>query len=355
MSEQSGRPDRGPSMNDVARHAGVSSQTVSRVANGLENVEESTRRRVLSSMQELGYRPNSAARALRSGRFHDIGVAMFTLSSYGNMRLLDAVAQAASERGYSLTLDLMRETTQRAVSETLTRLLDQGVDGIVIVIEAHLADTPMAELPPGLPVVVIDSTMRTDYPVVDSDQTASARLAVQHLLALGHATVWHVAGPATSYSAIRRRDAWRAALAEAGRAIPEVLQGDWTAESGYRAGRVIAQRDDVTAVFASNDQMALGLMRALHEAGRAVPGEVSVVGCDDTTESASFWPPLTTVHQDFEEQGRRAVRALVAEIERGPRSPDRITVPVWLVERSSTAVPGGSSVDARSTTTEVRP
>ena len=326
-------------MNDVARHAGVSSQTVSRVANGLDNVDPSTKERVLSSMQELGYRPNSAARALRSGRFHDIGVAMFTLSSYGNMRLLDAVAQAASERGYSLTLDLMREPTQRAVSDTLTRLLDQGVDGIVIVIEAHLADTTMAELPPGLPVVVIDSTTRTDYPVVDSDQAASSRLATEHLLALGHRTVWHVAGPATSYSAIRRRDAWSSTLRAAGREVPEVLQGDWTAESGYRSGLSIARRDDITAVFASNDQMALGLMRALHEAGRDVPRDLSVVGCDDTTESASFWPPLTTVHQDFEEQGRRAVQTLVTEIEQGPGTPGRLTVPVWLVERSSTASP----------------
>ncbi len=330
---------REPSMNDVARHAGVSSQTVSRVANGLDNVGESTKERVLASMRELGYRPNSAARALRSGRFRDIGVAMFTLSSYGNMRMLDAITQAASELGYSLTLDLMREPTQRAVSGAVTRLLDQGVDGIVMMIEAELTDSAMAELPAGLPVVVNTSTARTDYPVVDGDQAAAGRLATEHLLDLGHRTVWHVPGPVSSYSAMRRRDAWAATLRAAGREVPEVLQGDWTAESGYRVGLSIAERDDITAIFASNDQMALGLMRALHEAGKDVPGDVSIVGCDDTTESASYWPPLTTVHQDFEEQGRQAVHAVVAEIENGPVTPARILAPVWLVERSSTGRP----------------
>lgn len=332
-------PGRGPSMDDVARHAGVSSQTVSRVANGLDNVKEATRRRVLVAMQELGYRPNSAARALRSGRFRDIGVAMFTLSSYGNMRMLDAIASAASENDYSITLDLVREPRQKAVNGTVTRLLNQGVDGIVIIIEAHLTDTAMVQLPAGLPVVVIDSMTRDDYPVIDNDQAAGAHLATQHLLDLGHRTVWHLAGPEVSYSASRRRDEWAATLTAAKRPVPAVLQGDWTAASGYRAGAQIAERDDVTAVFAANDQMALGLMRALHEAGRGIPGDVSVVGYDDTTESESFWPPLTTVHQDFEQQGRRAVEILISEIEHAPSTPGRILVPAWLVERSSTGRP----------------
>src|SRR6185437_15481331 len=189
------RPARGPSMADVAEHAGVSTQTVSRVANGLTNVEAATRDRVLQAMQTLGYRPNKAARALRSGHFRNIGVIMFTLSSFGNMRTLDAIAISAARAGYSLTLVPVERPTQADVSVAFARLLEQAVDGVVIVIEAHIVDQADVELPPGLPVVVIDSAERDDYPVVDTDQAQGAELATQHLLDLGHASVWHVAGP----------------------------------------------------------------------------------------------------------------------------------------------------------------
>ncbi|GAB3394102.1 LacI family DNA-binding transcriptional regulator [Humibacter soli] len=334
-----GLPGRGPSMQDVAKHAGVSSQTVSRVANGLQNVEDSTRKRVLDSMQALGYRPNKAARALRSGRFQSIGVAMFTLSSYGNMRMLDSVASAAADSGYSLTLVLVGKPTQHDVSAAFDRLLEHGVDGILIVIEAHLADAAVVELPAGLPVVVVDSVTRSDYPVVDNDQAGGARLATQHLLDLGHETVWHLAGPEPSYSATRRLDEWRSVLTRAGRTIPPVRHGDWSTMAGYQAGLELGARDDVTAVFAANDQMALGLMRAFHELGRDVPGDISVVGYDDMPEAESFWPPLTTVHQDFEAVGQRSVETLLAEIEDGPGKVGTLVVPTYLVVRSSTAAP----------------
>jgi len=330
------RARRGPSLADVAGHAGVSTQTVSRVANGLTNVEAATRDRVLASMQQLGYRPNKAARALRLGRFRSIGVMMFTLSSYGNMRTLDAIAAAAATAGYSITLVPVEHKTQRDVSDAFTRLLDQAVDGIVILLEAHIVEEADVELPPGLPVVVIDSTPRTDYPLFDTDQNQGARLATEHLLSLGHDTVWHVAGPAASYSATRREASWRRTLDEAGRTVPEVLRGDWSTASGYEFGKQIAARHDITAVFASNDQMALGVIRALHEAGRDIPGDVSVVGFDDMAESDSFWPPLTTVHQDFDVVGRLSLETLIREIESGPGAPETSVVPTRLVVRAST-------------------
>lgn len=330
------RPTRGPSMGDVAAHAGVSSQTVSRVANGLSNVEETTRSRVLTSMQVLGYRPNKAARALRSGRFRNIGVVMFTLSSFGNMRTLDAIALSAARAGYSLTIVPVEHPTQQDVSVAFTRLLEQAVDGIVIVIEAHIVDEADVELPPGLPVVVIDSSARTDYPVVDTDQALGARQATQHLLQLGHPTVWHVAGPESSYSAARREGSWRETLEAAGRPVPPVFRGDWSTASGYEAGLQIARQPDVSAVFTANDQMALGVLRALHEKGRRVPHDVSVVGFDDMAESDSFWPPLTTVHQDFDIVGRQAIEILLTEIEHGLRRPATVVTPTRLVVREST-------------------
>ncbi|WP_249353898.1 LacI family DNA-binding transcriptional regulator [Microbacterium sp. 2FI] len=332
------QPRREPSMADVALAAGVSGQTVSRVATGKGVVKESTRRRVVAAMQELGYRPNSAARALKFGRYRSIGVIMFSLSSFGNMRTLDAIATDASAAGYSINLIPLRTATQSSVSGAFARLNEQAVDGIIIVIEAHrLADSEI-ELPAELPVVVIDSDDRYHYPVVDTDQAQGARLATEHLLDLGHKTVWHVAGPEESYSAHRRRQSWERTLRERGATVPEVIVGDWSAESGHRAGAWLAQQQEVTAVFAANDQMALGILRALHEAGRRVPDEISVVGFDDMAESAEFWPPLTTIRQHFDQVGALALRSLVATIERHDIEPAEL-VQTELIVRASTASP----------------
>lgn len=325
---------RGPSMADVALEAGVSGQTVSRVSNGKDNVDDATRQRVLAAMHSLGYRPNSAARALRLGRFRSIGVIMFTLSSFGNMRTLDAIAIAAAGAGYSITLIPIPHPTQGEVSIAFDRLSEQAVDGVIIIIEAHLFDEADVELPHGLPVVVVDSTARDRYPVVDTDQAEGARLATEHLLDLGHETVWHISGPAESYSATRRRESWEATLRDHGAVVPPALPGDWSTDSGYRHGLDLARLPGVTAIFAANDQMALGALRALHESGRSVPGEISVVGFDDMEEAASFWPPLTTVRQFFNEVGARSVAALIGEIEHNDAIKD-FMVPTRLIVRQS--------------------
>ncbi len=329
---------RETSMADVARRAGVSGQTVSRVANGRDNVDPLTRDRVIAAMRELGYRPNSAARALRSGRFRSIGVIMFSLSSYGNMRTLDAIASEASGAGYSLALIPLDSATQSDVSGAFDRLSEHAVDGVIILIETHQLDEAEIALPTGLPVVVVDSSARYAYPVVDTDQAQGATLATEHLLDLGHETVWHISGPRESYAAERRRAAWEVALERRGARIPDVLIGDWTAESGHELGRILAARADVTAAFVANDHMALGVMRAFHEAGRTVPGDLSIVGFDDVPEAANFWPPLTTIRQRFDRVGESAMRALIAEIE-GESPSGRELVPTTLVVRSSTAVP----------------
>ena len=329
---------RGPSMADVAREANVSGQTVSRVSNGRDNVDPETRQRVLEAMRKLGYRPNSAARALRSGRFHSIGVIMFTLSSFGNMRTLDAIAIAAADAGYSITLIPVPHPTQGEVSVAFDRLSEEAVNGVIIIVEAHLLDESDVVLPAGLPVVVVDSTARDRYPVVDTDQAHGARLATEHLLELGHRTVWHVAGPERSYSATHRRESWEATLRAHGAEVPPVVIGDWSSESGHELGLELARDPEVTAIFAANDQMALGVLRALHEAGRAVPDEVSVVGFDDMEESRSFWPPLTTVRQFFGEVGRRSVEALLHEVESGEQE-DSTLVATELVVRESSAAP----------------
>jgi DNA-binding LacI/PurR family transcriptional regulator len=330
---------RPPSQADVAELAGVSSQTVSRVANNRTNVDAETRDRVLSAMRMLGYRPNTAARALATGQFRMIGVISFALSAHGNARTLQTISHAAQEHGYSVNIVAITTPTEGAIQAAFSSLTSQAVDGIVL-IEAQILDRPGLDLPTGVPVVIADGDADRRYPSVDGNQAAGAAAATEHLLGLGHRTVWHLAGPANSYSARHRAAAWHATLKAAGAPVPPMLYGDWSATSGYAAGRELAPRDDVTAVFAANDHMALGLIRALTEAGRTVPGDVSVVGFDNVAEADYFLPPLTTVHQDFEELGRRCVTLLLDQIH-GRAAPAVSTIPLRLVLRASTAPPRG--------------
>ncbi|TCC00548.1 LacI family DNA-binding transcriptional regulator [Micromonospora zingiberis] len=329
------------SMADVARLAGVSAQTVSRVSTGHPGVVGSTRKQVLDAMRTLGYRPNSAARALKYGEFRTIGVILFTLSTTGNSRTLEAIASHAADEGYVITLIPVAAPTQDGVYGAFTRLGELAVDAVIVIMEVHLLDSTTLVLPPDVPVVVVDSDAGDRYCVVDTNQDDGARQAVDHLLDLGHRTVWHVAGPEESYASQRRTLAWRTALAEAGRPVPPPYRGNWSAEAGYRIGRELADRTDCTAIFVANDQMALGVLRALHGAGRIVPGEVSVVGFDDIAEAGSFIPPLTTVHQDFAEVGRCCVEAALRQVRTGSAETGTTLVPTRLVVRDSTAPPPG--------------
>ncbi|MFB7185529.1 LacI family DNA-binding transcriptional regulator [Streptomyces sp. NPDC056230] len=326
-------------MADVAQLAGVSSQTVSRVSNGYAGVTEETRQQVLSAMQELGYRPNSAARALKSGEFRTLGVITFSLSTTGNVRTLEAIATSAAAEGYAVTLLPVAVPTQDEVRGAFSRLEELAVDAVIVIMEVHLLDAATINLPPHVQVVVADSDAGEHYTVVDTDQTGGTRTAVQHLLGLGHDTVWHLAGPKGSYAAQRRTDAWQATLTHVGRRVPPLVRGDWSAESGYRAGLELAAREDCTAVFAANDQMALGLLRALHERDRRVPEDISVVGFDDIPEASSFLPPLTTLHQDFAEVGRLCVQAVLRKMRHDGPTHGTTLVPTRLVIRESTAPP----------------
>ncbi len=227
--------------------------------------------------------------------------------------------------------------TRDGVHGAFTRLGELAVDGIIVIMEVHLLDSSTISLPPHVQVVVVDSDAGARYSVVDADQRGGAQAAVRHLLDLGHRTVWHLAGPADSFAAQRRTDAWRDVLEQADRSVPELLHGDWSAESGYRAGQSLPE--ECTAIFAANDQMALGLLRALNERGRRVPEDVSVVGFDDIAEAASFIPPLTTVHQDFAEVGRRCVDGVLRQIRNNATEYGVTLVPTRLVVRDSTAPP----------------
>src|SRR5690606_25564437 len=257
----------------------------------------------------------------------------------GNVRTLEAIATSAADEGYAVTLLPVAAPTQDGVRGAFTRLGELAVDAVIVIMEVHLLDAGTVSLPPGVQVAVADSDAGKRYSAVDTDQAGGSRDAVAHLLDLGHRTVWHVAGPAESFAAERRASAWRRTLTEAGREVPPLVRGDWSAESGYRAGLRLADEPGCTAVFAANDQMALGLLRALHERGRRVPGDISVVGFDDIPEAASFLPPLTTVHQDFAEVGRRLVHSVLRQMRTDTTERGTTLVPTRLVIRASTAPP----------------
>jgi len=187
-----------------------------------------------------------------------------------------------------------------------------------------------------VPLVAAEAGPERGLPVVAVDQLAGATAATRHLLELGHETVWHVTGPPNFIESQQRLQGWRATLEAAGAEAPEPLIGDWSPRAGYDLGKQLSRDPAVTAVFVANDQMALGLLRAVHEAGRGVPGEISVVGFDDIPEAAYFQPPLTTIRQDFIEVGRRSLTLLLRTIEAGRGASEESLVPPELVVRAST-------------------
>ncbi|MFJ6749292.1 MULTISPECIES: LacI family DNA-binding transcriptional regulator [unclassified Streptomyces] len=323
-------------MTDVARVAGVSHQTVSRVLNGAPHVRPDTRDRVLAAIRELDYRPNSAARALVTRRSQTIGVVSFGTALYGPASMLEGIEQAARSAGYYVSVASLRSLDSRSVLEAVDRLRDQGVEGVVVIAPQTPVVSAVGQLSTAVPVVAVGPDSRFRLPTVAMDNEAGAQEATRHLLDLGHATVHHIAGPSGWLETATRMDGWRAALEAAGAPVPPVQSGDWSARSGHQAGRRIAENPEVTAVFCANDHMALGLLRALHEAGRSIPDDISVIGFDDIPEAGYFAPPLTTVRQDFGELGRCALELLVEELTGVEHARSHALVPPTMVLRRST-------------------
>jgi DNA-binding LacI/PurR family transcriptional regulator len=341
--EGNGKRYHRPSIADVASFARVSHQTVSRVLNDNPSVGDLTRARVLAAIDQLGYRPNIAARALASGRSKTLGVVAMDTSRYGPVSTLYGFQLAAQQHGYFVSVVAVHSVDRQSVRDAVRRLTSQSVEGMAVIAPFASAHDALASMPTGIPMVAVEGDPGAEMSVVTVDQVAGARLATEHLLRAGHGTVFHVAGPPEWLEARGRTAGWRAALEDAGADVTPPLTGDWTARSGYQAGQVLSQIPDARAIFVANDQMALGVLRALHERGRRVPEDVAVVGFDDTPESAYFIPPLTTVRQDFQRVGRAAVQLLVGQLGTGDKSQERVVIDPELVCReSSVTVPDHS-------------
>ncbi|MFJ3489933.1 LacI family DNA-binding transcriptional regulator [Leifsonia aquatica] len=342
MSTTDGRDaaPKPPGMTDVARVAGVSAQTVSRALSGHPNVQEKTRAKVLAAVEQLGYRMNNAARMLSSGHSRTLGIVLLQTGFYSRTAVTVGVEAAARDAGYAVSAATCPSLDPSAIEEAMSRLADQGVEGIVLALPLIHVTKAIEELTRSIPTITIDGSRTSTTEIVAVDQSQAARLATQHLLDLGHETVWHVSGPTEWLDAVSRSEGWRSTLEAAGITPPPELKGDWSPASGYQNGLILGRIPDVTAVFVSSDEMAFGVIRAFHELGRRIPEDISVVGVDDITLAEYCSPSLTTVAQPFDEMGRLAVEHLLRYItEPGTTLAPASVEPTLVVRASSGPAP----------------
>ena len=325
-SDGRGRPQRRPGGDDVARLASVSQKTVSRVMNDEAHVREDVRQRVLAAARELGYRRDNQARALNSGRTNRIGVVSLGSALFGPSSLLIAIERAARSTGYTVAVTHTIEGDAGGVPGAIDALLEEGVDGIII---SEPIDEGPLTVAINVPVLTMGGVPGLTGPCVIAAGVpgeSAGYAATRHLMSLGHRQIRHLAGPQRWWSARERAEGWARAMREAKLAAPPFMEGDWSPASGYVAGRELALDPEMTAIFAANDDMAIGLIRALEESGRPVPGDVSVMGMDDIPSAAYLNPPLTTIAQDFDRMAIDGLRKLVAQIEH-PASEASLTGP----------------------------
>lgn len=339
---------RSPGMHDVARMASVSHQTVSRVLNDHPHVRPATRERVRMAIAELGYRRNAAARSLVTRRSSVVGLLTPRTNLYGPTSSMMAIEVAAREAGYFVSLASVSESSAEELRTAVGHFKDQAAEAVVLIAPAREWIAAARVVAKDLPVVTMYADFRSTQPKLASVSTNNqhgGKLATEHLIELGHRDIALIEGPRTSPEAVARQRAWRNAMRHHGLAADRMFSGDWSSESGHAAGLQMLADGLPTAVFAANDQMALGLLSALAEAGVSVPGDMSVAGFDDVPDAAYYVPALTTVRQDFPALAAKCLveldRLLQGESGRNVRIRPRMVV------RSSTSAPSPARVSRR--------
>jgi DNA-binding LacI/PurR family transcriptional regulator len=322
-------------MSDVAKLANVSMQTVSRVVNGKDQVSSKTKAAVEAAIEQLGYRPNSIARALATRKSHRIGLISTGIAARSLSKRMLAFNEAARSSGYDVSIVNIDDADYEGLVDAFDGLLQQNVEGLVVIAADRDLLAELQGIKVDVPLVISEGSSLPGLHSVSVDQFVGARIATRHLLDLGHREIRHITGPPRSLDAIERLRGWRTELVAAGAPLTEPLVGDWRPMSGYEAGIELAKSRNFTAVFCANDQMVVGLLHAFHEAGIRVPDDVSIVGFDDIPESAHLIPPLTTVRQDFDELGRRIMQTLIAEMEGTEVTAPERTEPELIVRQST--------------------
>lgn len=328
-------------LNDVADHSGVSYQTVSRVINNHPSVAEETRKRVLEAIRLLNYHPNRAARSLVTSRSDTIAIISFGSTFYGPGQMVSNITNHAKESGYRVSLSTVQQLGWQEVKTAIDDLHEHLIDGIIMIapIISDFTDD-IRKLIGNIPFIQIDTKPEQGIASIAIDQAHGTRLAVEHLIELGHCDIAEISGPLNWYDATMRHQSWLETMQHHNLSTHRSMQGNWSAQSGYDALHALVKAGSkFTGLVVANDQMALGAMAALHELGLSVPYDVSVVGFDDIPESAYYLPALTTVHQDFTALGEQSVEYLVSLIS-NPDTPvsQRVLYPELIVRNSTTSL-----------------
>lgn len=323
----------------VAKEAGVSTQTISRVLNNRPDVATDTRRHVQEVINRMGYQPSAIARSLTGQQTRILGVALAELGQYGPMRRLMGMEQAADELGYSLHLSLVHQPEKTDHSEKIfNELLSWQVDGIIWAVPEVGANRnwlkeKMRQFP--LPIIFVGGAKDPELQnIISIDNRAGGRMATEHLLGQGYRHIGTVTGPMAWYEAKERLYGWQEALPLYDNR--QIAEGDWSSASGEQGlHQLLKQYPEIDAVFAGNDQMALGVLQSAHQLGLRVPEDLGVVGFDNTPEAPYYWPPLTTIRHQLFKQGELVVQRLVTVIEKGSAGKLEPSTPPQLIPRRS--------------------
>ena len=331
-----------PTIRDVARKAGVSHQTVSRVINGKEGVLPETRALVETAIEQMGYRPNAIARSMARGQTHTLACISPNLTDYTFASVIEGAEVEARQHDYfMLSSSASDPQAFRALVDELVG--HRRVDGLIVI--NPYADERFQYIPKDFPLVFVGaSAHEKNICSVSLDDEKVAYEATRHLITLGHTKIALVTGPMEEDCSQDRTEGYRRALQEAGIAFDEtmVVEGDWSATSGQSALLSFIEQGRVpTAVFAQNDRMAMGVLRAARDANIKVPSQLAVIGVDDMPLSSYFDPPLTTMQQDIPRIGREATRMLLDIIQKKTTEPRELKLSAQLVVRRSTSEKGG--------------
>jgi LacI family transcriptional regulator len=333
----------------VAKAAGVSTQTVSRVINDRPDVAPATRKRVLNVIDQLGYQPSHIARSLIQGRSSTLGIVGCGLEYFGPSCTLSGIEQEASKLGYTVLLSLVRQPETNKVGRVLRELLSRYVDGIIWAVPDigdNRAWVKRKSHRLSVPIVFLSMEPQPEQFIVAVDNYNGGLMATRHLITRGCQNIGLITGPLDWWEARQRKLGWRGALESVGlpRKDSFIAEGNWSATSGERGlNRLLTRHPEIDGVFACNDRMALGAFKAARQLGRRVPEDLAIVGFDDIPDAAYFYPPLSTVRQDMIELGRRAVRELGKVIEANlsgdPPPPETLLLQPELIVRESSILP----------------
>lgn len=323
-----------PNIYDVARLAEVSHQTVSRVINDSPKLRPETRKRVQDAMRSLGFVPNAAARALVTSRTKMVGI-LITDSIYnGPAGMLHAMQEEARNNGYFSVTVSVDPTDAESITDGLAQLRKLGIEGLLVITPQSDFVGVVEKAVTSIPVVYLDTPSTAGREAISVDNYQAARAATAHLISLGHTNLLHISGPQNWFDATTRRQGFLDEARAAGVAA-QVVDGDWSIETGRMLGERFDLSTQITAIFAANDHLALGLLSAFSKRGIRVPQDVSVIGFDDIPEAAYFEPPLTTMHPNFAELGRVAMGKMLGTLNEEASEHSSSLVPELIVRKST--------------------